>query len=172
MKAIWDNMRAIDLLQSLPQVDGERIGCIGHSLGGHNTLFTAAFDRRIKALVSSCGFTRFPKYYGGKLKGWTSDRYMPKIDREFGNDPNRVPFDFTEIIASIAPRPFLASSPVGDGNFDVSGVRETIAAAKPVYELYGKAENLQAIYPDSGHDFPEDARKVAYEFFDKHLGRK
>src|SRR4029079_1415783 len=41
MKAIWDNMRSIDLLQSLPQVDGERIGCIGHSLGGHNTMFTA-----------------------------------------------------------------------------------------------------------------------------------
>ena len=169
MKAIWDNQRALDFLQTIPQVDKDRIGCIGHSLGGHNTLFTAAFDPRIKVLVSSCGFTRFPRYYGGKLKGWTSDRYMPKIDREYGNDPNRVPFDFTEIIASLAPRPFLASSPVGDGNFDVTGVRETIAAAKPVYALYGKADNLQANYPNCGHDFPEDARKVAYEFFDRHL---
>src|SRR5262249_42178016 len=46
MKAVWNNMRAIDLLQSLPEVDPERIGCIGHSLGGHNTMFTAAFDTR------------------------------------------------------------------------------------------------------------------------------
>ena len=45
----------------------ERIGCIGHSLGGHNTIFTAVFDPRIKAVVSNCGFTRFHKYYGGKL---------------------------------------------------------------------------------------------------------
>jgi hypothetical protein len=42
--------------------------------------------------------------------------------------------------------------------------------AKPIYELYGKPENLQANYPDCAHDFPPDARKVAYEFFDKHLG--
>lgn len=170
MKAIWDNRRAIDLLETLPQVDKERIGCIGHSLGGHNTMFTAAFEPRIKALVSNCGFTRFHKYYDGKLAGWTSDRYMPKIASEYGNDPNRVPFDFPEIVASFAPRPFLASSPVGDGNFEVSGVRETIAAAAPVYRLFGKAENLQANYPECGHDFPEDVRKVAYEFFDKHLG--
>src|SRR5439155_1051443 len=50
MKAIWNNMRAVDLLQSLPEVDGDRIGCIGHSLGGHNTMFTAVFDPRIKAM--------------------------------------------------------------------------------------------------------------------------
>jgi dipeptidyl aminopeptidase/acylaminoacyl peptidase len=57
MKAIYDNMRAIDLLQSLPEVDTGRIGCIGHSLGGHNGLFTAVFDERIKAVVTCCGFT-------------------------------------------------------------------------------------------------------------------
>ena len=94
---------------------------------------------------------------------------MPRINLEYGNDPKRVPFDFTEIIASLAPRPFLASSPVGDGNFDVTGVRETMAAAKPIYALYDKADNLQANYPNCGHDFPEDARHVAYEFFDRHL---
>lgn len=169
MKAIYDNMRAVDLLQSLPEVDRDRIGCIGHSLGGHNTMFTAAFDPRIKVMVSSCGFTRFHKYYGGRLKGWTSTRYMPLIDSKYHNNPDEVPFDFTEIVASFAPRPFLASSPVGDDNFEVSGVRDVIAAALPIYELYGKPANLQANYPDCAHDFPPDARKVAYEFFDKHL---
>ena len=52
MKAIYENTRAVDLLQMLRQVDSERIGCIGHSLGGHNTIFTSAFDTRIKAMVS------------------------------------------------------------------------------------------------------------------------
>ncbi|HEY2251148.1 MAG TPA: alpha/beta fold hydrolase, partial [Planctomycetaceae bacterium] len=169
MKAIWDNMRGIDLLQSLPEVDAERIGCIGHSLGGHNTMFTAAFDTRIKALVSNCGFTRFHKYYDGKLSGWTSDRYMPRIAGVYENNPDKVPFDFTEIVAAFAPRPFLASSPVRDSNFEVSGVRDVIAAARPIYELYGKPDNLQANYPESEHDFPADARDVAYRFFDKHL---
>src|SRR5690606_16293072 len=100
MKAIVDNRRAIDLLQSIPAVDPERIGCLGHSLGGHNTMFTAAFEPRIKVIVSNCGFTRFHKYYGGKLKGWTSPRYMPRIASEYDNNPDRVPFDFPEIVAS------------------------------------------------------------------------
>jgi len=65
MKAIWNNMRAVDYLQSLREVDGERIGVIGHSLGGHNSMFTAAFDERLKVVVSSCGFCSFAKYYGG-----------------------------------------------------------------------------------------------------------
>jgi dienelactone hydrolase len=169
MKAIWDNMRSIDLLEGQSQVDPKRIGCIGHSLGGHNTMFTAVFDERIKALISNCGFTRFHKYYGGQLKGWTSLRYMPLINDKYGNNPNLVPFDFPEIVAAFAPRAFLASSPKGDDNFEVSGVVDAIASAKRIYELYGVPERLQANYPDCKHDFPDDVRKVAYEFFDKHL---
>ncbi len=169
MKAIWDNMRAVDLLVGLEQVDPQRIGCIGHSLGGHNTMFTAVFDERIKALISNCGFTRFPKYYGGQLKGWTSDRYMPVINNKYANNPNLVPFDFPEIVAAFAPRAFLASSPKGDSNFEVSGVVDSIASAQRIYDLLGVSERLQANYPDCAHDFPEDVRKVAYEFFDKHL---
>ena len=172
MKAVWDNMRAVDLLQALPEVDRDRIGCIGHSLGGHNTLFTAAFEPRIKALISNCGFTRFHKYYGGKLAGWTSNRYMPLIASRYDNNPDRVPFDFTEIVGSLAPRPFLASAPVRDGNFEVSGVRDVIAAATPIYALYDKADNLQAIYPDSAHDLPLEARHAAVAFFNKHLQPK
>lgn len=169
MKAIYDNVRAIDLLVSLPRVDADRIGCIGHSLGGHNTIFTAVHDTRIKAAVSNCGFTRFHKYYHGKLAGWTSARYMPLIASEYSNNPDKVPFDFPELIAALAPRAFLASSPIKDSNFEVSGVKDTIASAKPIFKLLGAEENLAANYPDCAHDFPEDVRKVAYDFLDKHL---
>jgi dienelactone hydrolase len=169
MKAIWNNMIAIDLLQSLPEVDPERIGCIGHSLGGHNTMFTAAFDPRIKALVSCCGFTSFPKYYGGKLKGWTSDRYMPRIATAYELKPEKVPFDFPEVVAAFAPRAFLAVAPLHDDNFEVSGVKDCLAAARPVYELLGAGERLAAIYPDCGHDFPPEGRKAAYDWFDRWL---
>ena len=169
MKAIYDNIRAVDLLQSLPEVDPERIGCIGHSLGGHNAIFTAVFEPRIKAVVSNCVFTRFHKYYGGNLKGWTSARYMPLIAEKYGNNPDRVPFDFTELVAALAPRPFLASAPLHDDNFEVSGVRDVMAAAQPIYAIYGKPDHLQANYPDCAHDFPPEAREVAYGFLDRYL---
>jgi dienelactone hydrolase len=169
MKAIWNNMRAIDYLQSLPDVDGEKIGVIGHSLGGHNAMFTAAFDERLKVVVSCCGFCSFAKYYGGNLKGWTSDRYMPRIASEFNNDPKKMPFDFTDVVTSFAPRAFLAVAPEKDNNFAVAGVRDVIAAAEPAYKALKAEDKLKAIYPDAGHDFPADARKTAYEFIDKQL---
>jgi hypothetical protein len=169
MKAIWNNMRAIDLLVSLPEVDADRIGCIGHSLGGHNTMFTAAFDTRIKALVSNCGFTSFPKYFKGNLKGWSHAGYMPLIASKYELKPEKMPFDFTEVVAAFAPRAFLASSPTGDDNFEVSGVKDCIKAAKPVYELLGAKDKLAANYPDCKHDFPPEVRKVAYEWLDRWL---
>lgn len=171
MKAIYDNIRGVDLLVSLPEVDADRIGTIGHSLGGHNAIFTAVFEPRIRAVVSSCGFTRFHKYYEGNLKGWTSNRYMPLISTRYENDPDRVPFDFTELIACLAPRPFFTNSPLKDGNFEVSGVRDVMEAAAPIYRLYGKPENLQADYPDYGHDFTDESREKAYRFLEQHLSR-
>jgi acetyl esterase/lipase len=171
MKAIWNNMRAVDLLQSLPMVDADRIGVIGHSLGGHNSMFTAAFDERLKAIVSSCGFTSFAKYYKGNLKGWTSDRYMPLIATKFEMKPEKMPFDFSDVVVSFAPRAFLASAPMRDSNFEVSGVRDVMAAAKPVYDRLNASERLHAIYPDGAHDFQPEARQAAYEWFDRWLKR-
>ncbi|MFN9913000.1 MAG: alpha/beta hydrolase, partial [Pirellulaceae bacterium] len=65
LKAVWDNQRALDLLASLSYVDATHgFGCIGHSLGGHNGIFTAVFDPRIRTIVTSCGFDSFRDYYG------------------------------------------------------------------------------------------------------------
>jgi len=111
MKAIWNNMRAVDLLVSLPEVDANRIGVIGHSLGGHTAIFTAVFDDRLKAVVSSCGFNDFPHYYGGNLRGWSHSGYMPRLQSKFGLDPARVPFDFPELISALAPPRLLRQRP-------------------------------------------------------------
>lgn len=171
MQAICDNVRTIDLLCEQPEVDRERIGAIGHSLGGHTAIFTALYDTRIKAVVSNCGFTSFRRYYGGDLTGWTSDRYFPRIASEYGKDPERMPFDFSDLISALAPRAFLASSPLHDDNFDVTGVKETIAAAKPAFDRLGAGDKLQANYPDCAHAFPPEVRKVAYQFLDEQLRR-
>jgi fermentation-respiration switch protein FrsA (DUF1100 family) len=169
MKAIWNNMRAIDLLQSLPEVDGQRIGCIGHSLGGHNTMYTSVFDQRIKAMVSSCGFNSFKKYYKGNLKGWSHKGYMPRIDSVYHLDPAKMPFDFTEVVGALAPRAFWTNSPLNDSNFEVSGVRDCMTAAQPVYEMLGAKDRLAVIYPECKHDFPADVRAQAYDWLARWL---
>ena len=80
-----------------------------------------------------------------------------------------MPFDFTEVVAALAPRPFLAISPKHDHNFAVDGVKECIAAALPVYELLGAGDRLAAYYPDVGHDFPPKSRERAYGWLDQWL---
>lgn len=169
LRAVWENMRAIDWLEQCPAVDPNRIGCMGHSLGGHNTIFTAFHDARIRAAVSSCGFTRFHKYYQGNLAGWSSPRYMPRIATLFENSPDRIPWDFPEMIAALAPRAFMTSSPLHDDNFDVSGVRDCMEVAAPIYARLRASDRLQAIYPDCDHDFPAAARESAYTFLEQHL---
>jgi len=171
MKAIWNNVRAVDLLETRPEVDRDRIGVIGHSLGGHNALFTAAFDQRLRAVVTSCGFTAFHHYYEGKLAGWTSDRYMPRIRDMYGNDPDKVPFDFYEVLAAIAPRGVFINAPLEDSNFEVTGVRKVVEAVRGVYAVQGAPDSLQVVYPDCGHDFPEDVRASAYEWLGQQLAK-
>lgn len=166
MKAVWDNIRAVDLLESLAEIDAERIGCIGHSLGGHNAIFTAVFDSRIKAAVSNCGFCTFQK---DDVPSWTGPRYLPRIAAVYGNDAGRVPFDFPELIGAIAPRAFLACAAEGDADFAVAGVRQCMAAAQFAYDRYEQPRALSAYYYPGPHAFPEHARKRAYEFLDRHL---
>lgn len=170
MKAIWNNTRAVDLLTSLDEVDPERIAVIGHSLGGHNSIFTALFEPRIKAVVSSCGFNSFPQYYQGNIAGWSHKGYMPRLKDVYGLNLAKVPFDFPELIGALAPRAFFTNSPTRDANFEVEGVRVCMASAAPVYQMFGVPDRLKAVYPDAEHDFPPDQRAEAYRFLDGVLG--
>jgi putative membrane-bound dehydrogenase-like protein len=172
MKGIWNHMRAVDLLQSMDEVDGDRIGVIGHSLGGHNSLFVAVFDPRLKVVVTSCGFNAFPKYYKGDLTGWSHKGYMPRIASVYAKDPRKMPFDFPEVLAALAPRAVYINAPLKDANFEVSGVKDCVEAALPVFELLGAKEKLVASHPDCEHAFPPEVRKEAYSFVDKALRSK
>jgi dienelactone hydrolase len=170
MKAILNHRRAIDLLQSLPEVDSGRIGVIGHSLGGHNSLFLAAFEPRVKAVVTSCGFNSFSKYKGGDLTGWSHKGYMPRIAEIYLKDPARMPFDFTEVLAALAPRPVFINAPLGDSNFEVSGVKDCVTAADQVYDqVFHARDHLEAVYPQAGHEFPLPIRMQAYSFLERWL---
>lgn len=180
MKNIFNNMRCIDLLQSLPDVDPGRIGVIGHSLGGHNAIFTGAFDNRLKVVVSSCGWTLLHDYfngdtaaaqkYGGKLWPWAQNRYMPLIRDKYHLDPDKIPFDFDETIAAIAPRTFFSNSPLNDANFSAAGVKKGITRIASVYAFINVPGNLRVCYPDSGHDFPLQEKRLAYQLIDSVFG--
>jgi len=169
MKAIWDNMRGLDYLESLPFVDTSHgFAAIGHSLGGHNSIYTAVFDGRIKVIVSSCGFDSFLDYYGGNLKGWSQERYMPKMGDYLGR-VEEVPFDFYELIACLAPRHVYVNAPLRDANFHWQSVDRIADAALPLFRLHQAESHLQIAHPDSGHDFPDAERFASYELISRVL---
>ncbi len=171
MKAIWDNMRALDLLESLPMVERRAIGAIGHSLGGHNAVYTAVMDSRIRVVVSSCGLDSFVDYYGGNPevwkpgKGWCSERYMPRL-LSYAGQLEEIPFDFAELLGALAPRPVFLNAPLGDGNFQWRSVDRIATVARLIYEFYGGLAEIEVEHPDSGHDFPDAIRLKAYRRLD------
>ena len=174
MKAIWDNIRGLDFLETLPYVEKGSFGAIGHSLGGHNAVFTTVFDERIKVVVSSCGLDSFLDYYSEDPsvwrpgRGWTSSRYMPRLV-DYAGRLEEIPFDFHEVVAALAPRPCLISAPAHDSNFKWRSVASLAEAARRVFELFGVAHNLRVEHPDCGHDFAPDMRETAYRFLDQAL---
>ena len=99
---------------------------------------------------------------------------MPRIRDVYDNDPNKVPFDFYEIVAALAPRGFYSNSPINDSNFEVSGVRKVFEKARHVYTLFetptaSPESRLRLETPSSQHDFPKPERMLAYEWLDEVL---
>ena len=165
-----DNIRGLDYLESLPFVDAKAMGAIGHSLGGHNSVFTAVFDERLKVVVSSCGLDSFLDYYGGKEanwepeKGWCQTRYMLKL-AQYKGKLAEIPFDFHELVGALAPRHVLIIAPKEDHNFRAASVDKIVASAKPVFKLYDKADRLRVEHPDGGTTSRPRCEE-AYKLFD------
>ncbi|MEK7706953.1 MAG: alpha/beta hydrolase [Verrucomicrobiota bacterium] len=174
MKAIWDNIRGLDLLDSLPFVKHGKYGALGHSLGGHNAIYTTVFDDRIKIVVSSCSFDSFLDYYGGDPanwqpeRGWCQTRYMLRL-ADYRGKLAEIPFDFHELLGALAPRPVFVNAPLRDDNFKWRSVDDVVKAASAVYRLYGVPANLQVEHPDCAHDFPEAVRERAYRLLEEKL---
>jgi hypothetical protein len=174
MKSIWDNIRGLDFLSTLPFVKTNGFGTIGHSLGGHNGVFTAVFDERIKVVISSCGLDSFLDYYSADPKvwkperGWCQQRYMPALTNYAGRI-EEIPFDFHELIGALAPRVCLIIAPLGDTNFKWRSVDGIADAARSVYQLHGVPQNLQVAHPDCGHLFPQEMRERAYRLLEENL---
>ena len=101
-------------------------------------------------------------FYG---QGWCQDRYMAKL-ADYRGRLVEIPFDFHELLGTLAPRPIFVNAPLHDRNFQASSVDECVAAALPVYRLFNAKHNLTVRHPDCGHDFPQPIREEAYATLD------
>ena len=147
---LWDGMRALDVLTSLPQVDASRLAALGHSLGAKEALYLAAFDERVKAAVSSEGGI------GMAMTNWDAAWYLGSQVKASG-----FKHDHHELLALIAPRAYLW---IGGDSADTDAGLEYLKAAQPVFAAQGVLGNLQFFNHRLGHAYPPVARERAEAF--------
>jgi dienelactone hydrolase len=154
-KMLFDAQVALDILAAHPDVDPNRIGCIGHSLGAKEALYLAAFDRRITAVVSSEGGI------GTTMSNWDAEWYL-------GDALNQPGFtrEHHELLALAAPRPFLL---VGGDSADGTASWPFVAAALPVYRLYGTPARLGLLNHGRGHSVPADVEQRLLEWMETYV---
>jgi len=146
---LWNSIRVVDFLCSLPQVDPNRIACTGASGGGTQTFMLMGIDDRVK--VSAPVNMISAHFQGGCL---------------CENNPNlRLDTYNVEIAALMAPRPMIMISATGDWTKNTPQVE--YPAVKSVYELFNVEEKLRSVQIDAGHNYNKDSREAVYDFFGK-----
>jgi hypothetical protein len=155
---LWDSIRAVDFVESLPEVDSSRIGITGASGGATQAILLAAVDRRIRASMPVAMIS----------SGYTGNEAC-----EDGMDIRRVPgfadTNNSEIAAVIAPRPLMIISDGADWTKHFP--EDDYPHIRRVYELFGAAERAQNLhFPKGKHDYGPSYRQAAYHFFSKAFG--
>ncbi|MFC1760902.1 serine aminopeptidase domain-containing protein [Planctomycetota bacterium] len=159
-KMVEDTRAAIDMLAALEFVDASRIYLLGSSLGAKIGLFTAALDERVAGVAAVCGFA--PLRLDSAAKGTEGMRHyshlhglLPRLGFFVGNE-NRLPVDYDEILAAIAPRPLHIVAPTLDRYAPVDDVVKAVEAARQCYALFDRENALTIDTPLGFHGLVDE----------------
>jgi dienelactone hydrolase len=160
---IWDGIRAIDYLTSLPDANPRKIGCVGNSGGGTLTAYIAALDPRVAVAAICCYITTLPR------------RMANRIQQDPDADPEQDIFGFVShgidhagLLALRAPRPTLVGAAREDF-FPIEGARESFAEAQRLYEIAGARDRLALAEVPGRHGLSLTLRTAVYRWFDRWL---
>jgi dienelactone hydrolase len=157
-KMLFDAIRAVDIVAGQADVDRNRIGSIGHSLGAKEVLYLSAFDTRVRATVSCEGGI------GMTYSNWDAPWYLGEAIKRPGFE-----LDHGQVLALSSPRAFLL---IGGESADGDWSWPYIEAAMPVWALTGAPEAVGLYNHRQGHAFPAVAQARAYEWLDWFLSQK
>jgi dienelactone hydrolase len=157
-----DEQIALDYLASRPEVDPNRIGVQGMSMGSTRSWWLAAIDDRVKALVGVACFTRYEDLIAIRaLRAHGIYYFVPGILKHF---------DSEGVMALAAPRPFLALTGDRDAGSPPEGMKKLEQILNRFYGLYGKPEQFRSIvYPETGHVYTDEMKQRMLEWFDRWL---
>ncbi len=139
---VWDVMRTIDWIETRPELDAKRVGCMGISGGGTCTLFSTALEPRIKAAFVSGYLNTFRDCI--MSVSHCIDNYVPGILNWA---------EMYDVAGLIAPRPLFAEFGTKDPIFPIAGSRESFERVRKVYEVFGAADRVQHEEFEGVHEF-------------------
>ena len=156
----WNCVRALDYLETRPEVDATRFGVTGRSGGGAYSWWIAAIDERIKCAVPVAGITDLQNHVvDGCVEGHCDCMYMVNTHR----------WDYDKVAALVSPRPLLISNTDTDRIFPLDGVVRTFEIVRRIYRLQDAADQVALNITAGGHKDTQELRVHAFRWFNQHL---
>lgn len=156
----WNGVRALDYLETRPEVDADRIGMTGRSGGGSYTWTTAAIDERVRVAAPVAGITDLRnQVVDGVVEGHCDCMFFV----------NRHRWDFGLNAALLAPRPLLIVNTDSDSIFPLDGVQRVHAQVRRIYDLLGASNRLGLVIGPGTHQDTQDLQVPVFRWFSRHL---
>jgi len=156
----WDDIRTVDYLVSRPDVDPDRIGCVGISMGGDRTNYLAGLDGRIRCAVSVGWMSTLRPMIRRHIDTHSNVHFLPGMARYL---------DLPDLAAARAPKPLMVQYCRRDPLYPLEGMQESEKKLAAIYAKAGAPENFQGRFYDLGHTFSIEMQEEAFAFLDKHL---
>lgn len=156
----WDDIRTVDYLVTRPEVDAQRIGCVGVSLGGYRSLFLAGLDDRIAAACVVGFMSTMKPMIRRHMDTHSFVHFVPLLHRHL---------DLPDVVALRAPKPLLVLQCKQDGLFPLSGMEESVKKIAAIYEKAGARERFTGRFYDVPHTFDVPMQEDAFDWFDARL---
>jgi dienelactone hydrolase len=156
----WDDMRTVDYLITRPEVDPDRIGCIGVSFGGWRSLFLAGLDERISAACVSGFMSTVKPMLRNHIDTHSWVHFVPGLHRYL---------DIPDVVSMMAPKPLMVQQCRQDGLFPLEGMKESVEKIASVYKKAGVGEQFDGRFYDINHILNVEMQNEAFDWFDQHL---
>lgn len=155
---VYENMRAVDYLQSRPEVDPERIGITGASGGGNQTMYAGAYDERFKCVVPTCSVGTYQAYLGAACCLGEVVPGAMSYTEEWG------------VLSLVAPRGLMLINATRDSfQFSVGEAKKSLEKARRVFRLFNVEDNARHAVFESRHDYSQPMREAMYGWMTRHL---
>ena len=155
-----DDRRSVDYLLTRAEVDADRVGCCGLSLGGIRSVMLAGLDGRIKASAAAGWMTTFDSLLFDRLRDHTYMLYVPRLAEYM---------DLPDVASLSAPNAMLVQQCLRDELYQPKGMRDACDKLEKIYGKLGIPERFKGSFYDNGHEFNLQMQQEAFQWLDRWL---